>query len=103
MSRDPPLPSDWHGLATVIEPPAARDPPPEMDAHAQAMRNAIASSSIGDICQNQEAARAVDVRLEALGGEAVSTQAALQKRVAALEADVAKLKGALAEEKEKKE
>lgn len=50
-----------------------------------------------------EAAQAVDGRLETLGSQAVGAQAALQKRVGALEAEVAKLKGALAEAEAKKE
>ena len=42
------------------------------------------------------AAEAVDSRLAMLGQEAVGSQAALQKRVGALEGEVSKLKGALA-------
>ena len=47
------------------------------------------------------AAEAVDSRLDTLGKEAVGGQATLQKRVGALEGEIAKLKGELAEMKEK--
>lgn len=50
-----------------------------------------------------EAASLVDGRLESVGSEAVSTATKLQKRVGALEAEVAKLKGAIAEVAAKKE
>ena len=47
------------------------------------------------------AAEAVDSRLDTLGKSAVSGQSALQKRVVALEGEVAKLKGAIAAMQEK--
>ena len=49
------------------------------------------------------AASAVEGSINALGSETVDAHAALQKRVGALEAEVAKLKGAIAEEQAKKE
>ena len=50
-----------------------------------------------------EAANLVDGRLVTVGTEAVSAASSLQKRVGALEAEVAKLKGALAAVEAKKE
>lgn len=51
------LPDQWETHAPHIAPPQRAL---AMDAHAQAMHNAVSSSSIAGLCQNQEVVRAMD-------------------------------------------